>query len=195
MQFSTTNTPADYQGYIINTIREALENFASVYLNDILMYSDFDEEHVEHVQWIMQCLMDSGVYLKLEQCEFEKERIRCPGSIISTRGISQDEHTVETVRNWSREQKTRNGGLNNLFKVQQFLRVCNYYKQFIRMYSEKQNYWQCWWRVTNHPSGCNGRGRTQVMWMLLDWTRSAYRGTRIKIDSKVGLLFAIQENE
>jgi len=140
MQFSTTNTPADYQGYIINTIREALENFASVYLNDILMYSDFDEEHVEHVQWIMQCLMDSGVYLKLEQCEFEKERIRCPGSIISTREISQDEHTVETVRNWSREQKTRNGGLNNLFKVQQFLRVCNYYKQFIRMYSEKQNY-------------------------------------------------------
>jgi len=42
---------------------------------------------------------------------------------------------------------------------------------------------------------CNGRGRAQVIWMLQDWTRSAYRGTRIRIFSKVILLLAIQENE
>ena len=27
---------------------------------------------------------------------------------------------------------------------------------------------------------CNGRDRTQVMWMLQDWTRSAYRGNKNK---------------
>jgi len=33
MQFGTTNAPADFQGYINSVIREALDDFASVYLN------------------------------------------------------------------------------------------------------------------------------------------------------------------
>jgi len=38
-----------------------------------------------------------------------------------------DEDKGETVRNWSRETKTKNGRLNDLFEVQQFLGFCNYY--------------------------------------------------------------------
>jgi hypothetical protein len=62
MQFGTTNTPADFQGYINDTIREALDRFASAYLDDILIYSDSIEEHdvrgsplaavMIHVDWI-----------------------------------------------------------------------------------------------------------------------------------------------
>jgi len=59
------------------------------------------------------------------------------GLIISTKGISIDEDKVETVRNWSKEKKTENGRLNNLFEVQQFLGFCNYYRRFIPKYSEK----------------------------------------------------------
>jgi len=44
---------------------------------------------------------------------------------------------VETVRNWSREKKTKNGRLNKLFEVKQFLGFCNYYQWFIPRYSEK----------------------------------------------------------
>jgi len=53
MQFGTTNAPADFQGYINNTIREALDDFASAYLDDVLIYSDSEEEHVGHVKWVM----------------------------------------------------------------------------------------------------------------------------------------------
>jgi len=48
-----------------------------------------------------------------------------------------DEDKVETVRNWSREKKSKNGRLNNLFEVQEFLGFCNYYRRFIPKYSEK----------------------------------------------------------
>jgi outer membrane protein assembly factor BamA len=41
MQFGTTTAPADFQGYINNAIREALDDFASAYLDDVLMYSNF----------------------------------------------------------------------------------------------------------------------------------------------------------
>ena len=136
MQFGTTNAPADFQGYINNAIREALDDFASAYLDDVLIYSDSEEEHVDHVKWIMQRLLETGLYLKLEKCEFHKETVRYLGLIISTKGILMDEDKVETVRNWSLEKKTENGRLHNVFEVQQFLGFCNYSRRFIPKYSE-----------------------------------------------------------
>jgi len=137
MQFGTTNAPADFQGYINSAIREALDDFASAYLDDILIYSDPDKEHVRHVKWIMQRLLEAGLYLKPEKCEFHKETVRYLGLIISTKGISMDEDQIEMLWNWSREKKTENGRLNNLFDVQQFLGFYNYYQRFIAKYSEK----------------------------------------------------------
>jgi hypothetical protein len=56
MQFGTTNAPGDFQGYIDNAIREALDDFASACLDDVLIYSDSEEEHGGHIKWIMQRL-------------------------------------------------------------------------------------------------------------------------------------------
>ena len=52
--------------------------------------------------------------------------MRYLGFIISTKGILLIEDMVETVRNWSREKRTKTGRLNSLFKVLQFLAFCNY---------------------------------------------------------------------
>jgi ribonuclease HI len=136
MQLGTTNAPADFQGYINDTIRESLDRLASAYLDDILIYSDSIEEHEEHVKWIMERLLKAGLYLKPEKCEFHKETVKYLGLIISTKGVSMDPDKVDTVRNWSQEKKTANGRLNNLFEVQQFLGFCNYYRRFIKGYSE-----------------------------------------------------------
>jgi len=47
-----------------------------------------------------------------------------------------DHDKIDTVRNWSRQKKTANGRLHNLFKVQQFLGFCNYYPRFIKGYPD-----------------------------------------------------------
>ena len=137
MQLETTNTAADFQGYSINAIMEALNDFASAYLDDVLIYSDSEEELIGHVKWIMERLLEAGLYSKPEKCEFYQKTIRYLGLIISMKGISRDQNKVETVQNWSREQKTKHGRLNLLFEVQQFLRFRNYYRLFIPKYSEK----------------------------------------------------------
>ena len=126
MQFGTTNAPADFQGYINDAIREALDDCASAYLDDILIYNDSEEEYVSHVKWIIQRLLEAGLYLKPEKCEFHKESVRYLGLIISMKGISTDKDKVETVRNWSWEKQTKNVRLNHVFEVQQFLGLCNY---------------------------------------------------------------------
>jgi hypothetical protein len=53
MQFATTNASADFPVYINNAIREALNDFTSAYLDDVLIFSDSKEEHVGHVKWVM----------------------------------------------------------------------------------------------------------------------------------------------
>jgi hypothetical protein len=113
-----------------------LDNFASAYLDNILIHSNSIEEHEEHVIWIMQCLLEARLYLIPEKCEFHKETVKYLSHIISTKGISMDQDKVDTVRNWSREKKTANRHLNNLFKVQKFVVFCNYHRRFIKGYSE-----------------------------------------------------------
>ena len=127
----------DCQRYINNAIRDALHDFASAYLDDVLIYSDSEEEHVGHVKWKMQWLLKAGLYLQLEKCEFHKETVRYVGLIISTKGISMDEDTVETVQNWSREMNINTGCLNNLCEEQQFHGICNYYRLVLPEYYEK----------------------------------------------------------
>jgi len=90
-QFGTTNAPADFPGYIINSMREALDEFASAYLDDVLIYNDSVKEHEDHVEWIMHQLLDAGFYLKPEKCEFHKDTVKYLRLIISTREISMDE--------------------------------------------------------------------------------------------------------
>jgi hypothetical protein len=60
MQFWKTNAPADSQGYIYNTVRVALNELASAYLDDVLIYSDSEENHVGNVMWILQRLLMAG---------------------------------------------------------------------------------------------------------------------------------------
>jgi hypothetical protein len=137
MQFGTTNAPADFQGYMKYAIREALDDFASVYLDDMLIYSDSEEEHVRHVNWIMQQSLEAGLYVKPEKSEFHQETVRYLGLIISTKDILMDEDKIETVRNWSREKKTKNRQFNNLFGVQQFVGFCNSDQWFMPKFCEK----------------------------------------------------------
>jgi len=117
MQFGTTNAPTGSQGYINSTIQEALGDFASANLDDILIYSDLEEEHKEHVKWIMKSLFDGWLYLNPEQCKFHKETVKYLGLIISMKAMSMAEDKVETVKHWSQEETTKNTRLNNQFEV------------------------------------------------------------------------------
>jgi len=87
MQFGTTNPRSDSQGYINNTIREALDDFASAYLDDKLIFGNSEEEHVEQLKWIMQRLLEVGLDLKPERCKFLLETMRFLALIISIQGI------------------------------------------------------------------------------------------------------------
>ena len=74
MPFGLTNAPATFQTYMNDTLREYLERFCVVYLDDILIYSKTLEEHQQHVNAVLEKLKEAGLYLKAEKCEFSTQR-------------------------------------------------------------------------------------------------------------------------
>jgi len=114
------------QASFFRSVKQGMLTIFKASLYDILIYSDSEEEHEQHVKWVMQRLLEAGLYLEPERCKFHKETVSYLGLIISTKGISMDEDTVQMVGNWTRENKTKNRRCNTLFKIQQFFGFCNY---------------------------------------------------------------------
>ena len=61
MLFGLCNRPASFQNYINNTLCEYLNNFCTVYLDDILIYSDNEAEHEIHVKYVLQKLKEADL--------------------------------------------------------------------------------------------------------------------------------------
>src|SRR5690606_19053446 len=57
MPFGLTNAPATFQAFINDVLREYLDRFAVVYLDDILIFSRNYQEHVGHVRVVMEKLI------------------------------------------------------------------------------------------------------------------------------------------
>jgi len=53
-----------------NIFQEWLDDFVVIYIDDILVYNDFMEQHVEHLQKVFQRLKENKLYIKFEKCEF-----------------------------------------------------------------------------------------------------------------------------
>ena len=72
MLFRLTNAPATCQALINNVIRAHLDQTAITYLDDILVYSNTQQEHTKHVKDVLQCLQEAGLKLNLKKYEFVK---------------------------------------------------------------------------------------------------------------------------
>jgi hypothetical protein len=68
--FGLTNAPAVFM-YLMNDIfRNYLDKFVIVFLDDILIYSKFEEEHENHLILVLQVLRENQLYAKLSKCSF-----------------------------------------------------------------------------------------------------------------------------
>lgn len=53
LPFGLCNAPATFQRLMNDTFRENLGKFVLIYLDDILVYSPSEEEHVKHLSWVL----------------------------------------------------------------------------------------------------------------------------------------------
>ena len=128
MPFGMTNSPATFQHFMNDIFHDMADIFVIVYLDDILVFSDNEAEHEEHVRRVLQRLREHNLHAKLDKCTFHTDTIEYLGFIVSPQGLSMDPAKTQAIRDWPRPR--------NVKDVQSFLGFANFYRRFIANYSD-----------------------------------------------------------
>ena len=128
MLFRLTNALAIFQDLINNVLRAYLDIFVVAYLDDILVYSETQEDHIEHVTTVLRCLDKFNLRLKPEKCEFHKTKVNFLGYVVGIDGVQMSEEKIQLVKEWPRPATVK--------EIQSFLGFLNFNRQFIKDYSK-----------------------------------------------------------
>ena len=86
VSFSLAQASAYFQA-LISMVLDSLSHFAIAYLDNIIIFSKNEEEHLQHLEIIFKRLCEAGLKLKRSRCSFMKMHIEYPGHLISEKGI------------------------------------------------------------------------------------------------------------
>ena len=75
-----------------------MDNFYIVYLDDILIFSQFKEEHQRHLELICERLRQAELYAKPSKCAFYKDSIEFLSFVITKDGIKMDSERIKTIK-------------------------------------------------------------------------------------------------
>ena len=87
MPYGLCNVPATFQCLMQNCLGELNLQFALIYLDDVIIYSRTQEDHLTHLQAVLDHFAHHGLKLKPSKCHFFKENITYLGHEISAKGM------------------------------------------------------------------------------------------------------------
>ncbi|XP_051543938.1 uncharacterized protein LOC127434920 [Myxocyprinus asiaticus] len=97
MPFGLTNAPAIFQALVNDVLRDMVNYFVFVYLDDILIFSQSLQEHTQHIRQVLQRLLENQL---LEKCQFHARSVPFLEFFVSTKGIQVDPDKVRAVSSW-----------------------------------------------------------------------------------------------
>ena len=127
MPFGLTNAPATCQAVMNDLLRPYLDSFASIYLDDCMIWSKTEAEHIEHIRLVLQAFKSANLHLKMRKCSFASTNTKFLGFIVSRDGLAMDPAKVAAIVNWQPPA--------SVTEVRRFLGFCNFYRRFVDNYS------------------------------------------------------------
>jgi hypothetical protein len=83
MSFGLTNALAFFMNLMNSVFMDYLDKFVVVFIDDILIYSQSEEENADHLRMLLQRLREHQLYAKLRKCEFWIDEVLFLGHIIN----------------------------------------------------------------------------------------------------------------
>ncbi|GAU21767.1 hypothetical protein TSUD_328920 [Trifolium subterraneum] len=127
MPFGLCNAPATFQATMNDVFRPLLRRTVIVFFDDILVYSDTEDSHVEHLACVFQLLAQNQFFLKPQKCAFAKHQIDYLGHLVSNGTVAPDPNKIRAIMDWP--VPTTIKGLRG------FLGLAGYYRKFFRNYA------------------------------------------------------------
>ena len=88
MPFGLTNVPATFQHFMNDIFGDLLDVCMLVYLDDILIYSNSEEEHIWHIREVLHRLQQHNLYACANKCFFHVQTVEYLGYILSRSGLT-----------------------------------------------------------------------------------------------------------
>jgi RNase H-like domain found in reverse transcriptase/Reverse transcriptase (RNA-dependent DNA polymerase)/Integrase zinc binding domain/Chromo (CHRromatin Organisation MOdifier) domain len=126
--FGLTNAPAAFQAYINKALVGLVDVICIVYLDDILIFSNSEEEHIEHVKTVLERLREHKLYVNADKCSFHTTETEYLGYLITPDGVSIDPSRVKTILDWPEPA--------SIHEIRVFIGFINYYRRFVHKFAE-----------------------------------------------------------
>ena len=125
--FGLSQAPAYFQ-LLIDQVLMGCSGFAMGYLDDIIIFSKTEEEHLQHLEEIFIRLRKFGLKMKREKCSFFKKHIQYLGHLVSERGFEPLPEKLESIRKMPAPRTAK--------EVKQFLGLIGYYRKFVPRFAD-----------------------------------------------------------
>jgi hypothetical protein len=96
-----------------------------VYLDDILVFSQTEEQHMDILKKVFDRLRQYGLQCRFDKCTFAATEVTYLGFKLSHQGVRMDPKKVEIIKNWSDQPKNKSD-------IRAFLGLINYLKRFCK---------------------------------------------------------------
>jgi hypothetical protein len=127
LPFGLTNAPSIFMQMMQQILSPYLDEFVIAFLDDILIYSKNEEEHLKHVTQVLDLLRKHKLYAKESKCEFFKSEIGFLGHRFTADGVKMDQEKVQAVIDWPVPK--------NVKEILSFLGTAGYYRRFVKDFS------------------------------------------------------------
>ena len=118
---------AAYFQLLLNKVLNGLK-FAMTYLDDIIIFSENESQHLEHLETVFSHLREAGLKMKWSKCDFFKIKIHYLGHLISREGISPLLNKLDCIQHMPAPKTAK--------EIKQVLGLSGYYRKFVPRFAD-----------------------------------------------------------
>jgi len=126
--FGLMNALFVFQRYLNNILFEKIDHGVVIYIDDILIYTQTKEEHVELMRWVLKRLLKNSLCVNIDKCILHVPEVEFVGFQIGTQGVQMSQKKVKDILTWPASRSMK--------EVQKFIGFANFYPRFIQGFSK-----------------------------------------------------------
>ena len=117
------NAPGTFMRIMSDIFADYLGQFMWVYIDDILIYFDTEEDHMKHIGMVCDKLKQVKIYASRKKSEFFASSMDVLGHTIDNEGLKASSERIARIEAWTTPRNKK--------QLQEFLGVVNYISQYI----------------------------------------------------------------
>ena len=140
---------------LLDSLLQAMRDFAAGYIDDIIIYSDSLEEHLDHIMQVLATLRRHGLIVNAQKSQIAQSEVNYLGHLIRKNSVAPLPNKVKAIK------KIKSP--TNVQQLQRIFGMINYYRRFVPKLAQLAA------PLHRHLKGTRkGNNKKQILWTTED---------------------------